>query len=306
MILLFMAVLSLTMLQTVVVQADEDEKKIQESIRKLQNTKADIRIKAAHSLQEFVQRRTETGFEVDEGARTKAQKAIPSLVKALTDPDKKVRDAAEVTFRLVTDLPEKDVNVLRASLHLLMLKEKKDVARRKFAADGLGKLGGAARYAVPALADVLEKEEDLVTQKTIAYNLKKIVENVSGEVPQGEEAFPALLKTLEHRDPSVRSDVAYALRKIVERRGGDIPQWKEGDAVPQLVEALKDPVESVRSDILAILKELRKHFGTEIDGALRELFKEKFLTTCPPGTPVSLSPEAEELAKAIDLVIEKK
>lgn len=104
----------------------------------------------------------------------------------------------------------------------------------------LGKIGNAARPAIPALVRISGKDPDIERAATAAIN------RILLSPPIGPGDVPTLMRELRDPEPSTRVRAAKAL-------GGLGPAGKP--AIPLLVEALKDPDSDVR---LLALKALRR------------------------------------------------
>lgn len=125
---------------------------------------------------------------------------------------------------------EEDVTALVQSL------KDRDVAVRRMAAEGLGRLGGVAQGAVGALVEALGDDDELVRGS--------VAEALGSMGPAAEAAVPALVTALRDPEEFVRRVAAGALGNIGPGAG---------EAVPTLTRALKDREEFVRRAVAEAL-----------------------------------------------------
>ena len=157
--------------------------------------------------------------------RTRSDKAIPGLLKALEDPDSYVRwRATEALGKLgsVEAIP----GLLKA------LEDPNEYVRRR-ATEALGNLGSVE--AIPSLLKALEDPNEYVRWRAIEalWNLGNV------------ETIPSLIKALEDSNFNVRESATEALGKL-----GSV------EAIPGLLKALEDPNKHVRESVTEALGKL--------------------------------------------------
>lgn len=231
----------------------------------------------------------------------KASGATPALMKALNDSNENVQQRAMFAFKAVTGLSKTKVEDLQRVLKTLKEEESSDRGH-----DGAIRLLNrsdikVAKYAVLQFSTLLEEEKDIKTKLAILSSVNEIVKGTV-DIPQWGELFSALSRALKDKDSVVRRELVYLLKKMIdEKKAMDevtLSKLKKGLDLPSLVEALKDSSEMVRNDALAILRELRKFFGDEINYILRGQFEEKFQTGCPVSS-LKLAPEVETFVQDV-------
>ena len=175
-------------------------------------------------------RRRERAVEALGLLRAPHEIAIPALIRAMDDADALVRLAAALAAGRI--LPPWQVEPgpgLQKLLPALVGATKDpDPNVRRRAATSLGERGAAARAAVPALVELLEKEELTWLQGYVADALGHFG-------PAAAPAVPALSKALRSADAGLRGHAVCALGRIQREK-----------AVPMLVEMLQDPHVNVR------------------------------------------------------------
>jgi len=163
-----------------------------------------------------------------------AEQAGPALLAALEDSDPHVRAIAAASLPKVGVSPDEAVPALRRMLET----DQKVVAARV-----LSEYRGAAKPALQALVAVLtDKKLDSETRWNAARTLGKLG-------PNGVDAIPVLVESLEDEAATVREHSAEAL--------GDIGPLA-ADAVPDLVSVLDDPATRVRRDAVRSLGQIGK------------------------------------------------
>jgi HEAT repeat protein len=133
--------------------------------------------------------------------------------------------------------------------------EDKEPAKRREAADALGKLGARAKTAIPALMAALKDE---FVSSNAALALRGI----------GAPAVPALVKGLKNANPMVRARSALGLAKM---------DGAAKSAVPALKKALKDHDARVRLRVAYALwnadpKQPDEDAVMELTAAVRDLY----------------------------------
>ena len=201
----------------------------------LEDPVRDVRVKAAGSLKKIgthctdalLQALQEGGDELrKEAARVlgdiKDLRAVPFLVKALGDPDEKVRGRAA---NALEKIGEPAVEALQAAL------SSDDPNIRALAASILTKMGLKP-------SELVSAEEGLSVERLEGARARELIlEGKWEEVATlGENAVEALLEAVEDRDPEVRRGAAWALGVIRNPR-----------VVDALVSLLGDEDGSVRS-----------------------------------------------------------
>jgi HEAT repeat protein len=157
---------------------------------------------------------------------------IPLVLKALDDPDYKVKFSASniLSARLIREFPEELKNLREAVPKLISFLEDQDSPACGDAISALGQLGDIT--ACPTLFKLSSEGDSYV--RGIA---------LEGLVQLGcFEAKPKLIETLEDPDPFVRSASAKGLTEI-----------KCEESIPALIDLLKDPDVVVYSSISEVL-----------------------------------------------------
>ncbi len=159
--------------------------------------------------------------------------AVPALIETLTNPKEKVlaRQYAAIALTKVGSNPKEIVSALAGRL------DDKESAIRRSAAGALGKIGPAARAALPRLIAMSGNEtEDPVVREYAVRALTRID-------PNDANVVSALIRVLEDENPQVREAAVEALLEVsVATR--EIGAAK-GD-VPALATQLKDKDRLVR------------------------------------------------------------
>ena len=165
--------------------------------------------------------------------------AVPALVRAMDDSDASVRLAAALAAtRHLPAWQEEPGPALKKLLPSLVAATRdQDPQVRCRAATALGERGPAARTAVPALVEMLEKEELAWIHGYTALALGNIG-------PAAAPAVPALEKALRTGNPGERQRFVFALGRIQREK-----------AVPMLIEMLQDPNLDVRRQAVSSLGE---------------------------------------------------
>jgi len=192
----------------------DDGTPVQKLIQQLQDPDETTRLRAAKELGKL-------------GAA--AASAIPALQTATKDADEDVRRVAANSLRTIqatlTSGPSEQVQRL-----INELQSPNEFVRLK-AAKELGKLGPAARDAVPALQKLASDPDEDV--RVIAANSVRLIQAGAGP----SEAVQKLIQQLANADEIVRMKAAKDLAKIG-------PSAKS--AIPALQKLLQDPDEDVR------------------------------------------------------------
>jgi HEAT repeat protein len=138
-----------------------------------------------------------------------ALSAVPALTRALGDPDLFVRWAAARTLGKMVpadeDTPVPGV-LVAAVPEIARLLCDPDLDLRLAAATALGRFGPAARDAVPALAQTVNKGDVEIRVAAI--------EALGNIGPDAAPAIPAVIEALSHSDPRVRSAAAHLLGRF--------------------------------------------------------------------------------------------
>lgn len=242
--------LSLTLLllataQTARAQADGEAQAVLTFAGQLKDENAQVRALAAERL-------------VSLGGEAKA--AIPALVEALRDSDRKVRNHSVVALG-----------------HLWWY---------------WGARGPEAETAVPALIELLLKDDDRYTRREAAYALARIGQ-------RAKAAIPALTQALNDREETVRKYAGYALNDIGKADPLDVPtlvsRFKDKDvqvreeaaerllsqdeevrraALPALLEGIKDSNRKVRiNSVMALNNLFGRERGPEVEAVVRAMME---------------------------------
>jgi HEAT repeat protein/S1-C subfamily serine protease len=204
------------------------------------------------------------------------QTVFPVLTAALKDPDLQVRVAAAEALTTVSPLQAGDLPLL-----LDMLKHQ-DVLVRGVAARAVGKLGAAARSAIPALTELVRGTPDREVRRAGIGALAQFG-------VEAREAIPALIEAL--KDEALRPDVIPVLGKM-----GAAAK----DAVKALAEALSDANAATRASSLAALGKI----GPDAKEAVPDLVKlldgkDRNLRLQVLATLLQIGPGAEEAISAL-------
>jgi HEAT repeat protein len=216
-----------------------------------------------------------------------ARAAVPALIKALSDPDARLRVAAVYTLgraagehglaqlRRRSGLPPRDGDEGDATAvpALVAALRDSDQFMRGYAADALASIGPVAKDAVPALLAALNDprdEEHLHARYKAALALAQIG-------PDAKVALPALVKALGDEERSVRyaaasvlcgmrADAAEAAPALIKLLGSDYSMFGDSRSgmrasimdigtgvIPALIEALGDDSVKVRDFAATIL-----------------------------------------------------
>jgi len=203
--------------------------------------------------------------------------AVPALIAALKDSDRKVRESAAKALGDIGPAAKEAVPALIAAL--------KDGDRfvQSLAAKVLGEIGPAAKEAVLALIDA-QKDSDRKVRESAAEALEDIG-------PAAKEAVPALIAALKDSDRKIRKFAAEALGKIG-------PAAKE--AVPELIAALKDVDRKVREFAAKALGEIgpaAKEAVPALIAALKDV--DRFVQSLAANALGKIGPAAKEAVPAL-------
>jgi HEAT repeat protein len=156
--------------------------------------------------------------EIGEGSKTSVPQLVEALVKTLPDRDQKVSRSAAISLG--------NIGSKEAVPYLIEALKNGDEVTRFLAADACGRIGAGAKDAVPYLKKALKEPEPQRVRDVAAIALGKIGAGAKDAVPALIEAFK--------KDPedSVRS---YAVAAV-----GEIGASGVREAVPVLIDALKD------------------------------------------------------------------
>jgi len=153
-----------------------------------------------------------------------AQQALPSVVKLASDPDAYARRKAALAMVRIDPKGDGVITALTALL------SDTAVSVRHHASKALGMAGSAAAESISALEKNLDDARPEIRRST-ALALGQI----------GEQAVPALVRSIGSKDPLVRKYAARAL--------GDAGKGKAaGQVAAALAKALKDPDAEVRRE----------------------------------------------------------
>ncbi|AFY32265.1 HEAT repeat domain-containing protein [Calothrix sp. PCC 7507] len=172
------------------------------------------------------------------------------------------------------------------STYIQKLKDK-DATVRYFAAGALGRMGGEAKAAIPALITALQSDKDA----TVRYSAASALGSMRGET---KAAIPALMTALQSdKDKDVRSNAAGALMSM----GGEAKA-----AIPALMTALQsDKDKDVRSNAAGALMSM----GGEAKAAIPALMtalqsdKDKDVRSNAAGALMSMRGEAKAAIPAL-------
>ena len=156
-----------------------------------------------------------------------AKAAVPALLETLKDEHEVRVWANYALFRIVSH-PEAIPNLIEA------LKDQYGVVR-EVPVIALGNIGPDARAAVPALIEALNVEQEWIRRRA-AWALGKIG-------PGARAAVPALIEALRDENRRVGVSAHYALFRIV----------SHPEAIPNLIEALRQGTHLVREDAARVL-----------------------------------------------------
>jgi HEAT repeat protein len=199
-------------------EPDGQNKALSDAVRMLKDPDVEVRRKGAGKIGEL-------------GAAGK--EAVPALLVALKDPDARVRSNAAVSLCAIDRTHSREaVSVLVAAL------DDPNPYTRAMMALSLGGLGPEARGAVPALLKAL-KDPEAGVRRQAAMALGQIG---PGEGGDAKEVVAALIAAV--KDPATRQGAVGALVNFGSAAA---------DAVPVLLEVLKEGDASVRVDAIQIL-----------------------------------------------------
>ncbi len=211
-----------------------------------------------------------------------AKDAVPSLIKALKDEDEVVRICAAEALRRIGELKAQVSTLIE-----LLKGSNKYVC--SLAAETLGKLGRAAKKAVPELREAL-KDKDEKVRRVAAKALAGIGQAAKKAIPDlvatlkdkdrevcqnaamalaaiGLPAVAALIEVLKNEDERVRRAAIKALANM---------GWEAKDAIPDLIEALKDKNEEVAMQALRALVMIGSLAVPALIEGLNEINEERF------------------------------
>ncbi|HXT41832.1 MAG TPA: HEAT repeat domain-containing protein [Candidatus Angelobacter sp.] len=192
----------------------------------------------------------------DEAVRQIGTNAIPTLLRMA-----RARDSA-LTLKLIG---------LARKQHWIKINHTSASVRNIEAVYGFRQLGADGKDAVPALIEICEQNLSRTSQETIPAALGYIG-------PAAKQAIPVLLRCATNTNPVVRGNAIYALGQIhgdpelvlpvLIRSLHDSDHGVRGDAafavgafgarqaVPTLLELLKDELESTREEAAEALKKI--------------------------------------------------
>ena len=166
------------------------------------------------------------------------QTAVPTLIEALKDTDKIVRRSAAFSMSRIDKLSKAAILALKTAL------KDREISVRVSAAVVLALVEPSSRpKTMPILIDGV-KSEDEFTRSFATYSLKKIREIDALAI---EKRIESLIQQLYHQQVDKRYQAAVALGKMGKSAAG---------AVPDLIVALKDKDEKVRSSTYQALKQI--------------------------------------------------
>src|SRR5262249_16364561 len=176
-----------------------------------------------------------------------SQPAVPALVQSLADESWEVGCAARLALRCVGAGSGDQVE------ELVRLLDEPDWAVRRGAVEALGRMGWAARIAVPALVARLADHDPHLPKK-----IQLALACIAPDWPRRTDltaALPKLVSKLEARDPQRRQAAAEALGRCGRAA---LP------AVPSLLERLIDRHEYVRMSIEMALDQIDPEWRDEV------------------------------------------
>ena len=199
----------------------------------LKNPHERIRRKATDALQQF-------------GAE--AKEVVPALVELLKAENTEIREAAIDVIQEIGPDASAAVPALR-----LVLSENSPRNLKLGAAYALGKIGPAAKDAVPELVKALEAKDEVND-----FLRSNAADALGGIGPEAKAAVPALIATLENDDVRSPTCAAFALGSIGADAKAAIPAliqaMKQAESKKNQAEALGQIAESLqkREDVSAI------------------------------------------------------
>ena len=160
-----------------------------------------------------------------------ARPALTALQEATSDADEDVRRVATNSLKAVQSANAPSEQIARL---IRDLRDADDIVRFK-AARELGKLGPAARDAIPDLQRLLQDPDEDV--RRVAATSLRLIQTDAGPGPVANEAVQRLIQNLTNNDELIRIRAAKDLAKL-----GPAAR----DAIPALQRLLQDPDEDVR------------------------------------------------------------
>ncbi len=157
-----------------------------------------------------------------------------ALVKALNDPDAKVRQSTADLFAMINEVPKPAIPVLAG-----LVREDKKIAVRRSAAQALLKAGPAAKETLPVLKEA-KKDKDGLLRVYAGAAVARIEDT-------DEDAVRFLLQFAAHKDAAVYGAVIDVFSAIGVR------------AIPVLKDGLKDKDPEVRHWTIAAINSTRKN-----------------------------------------------
>ena len=147
----------------------------------------------------------------------KASAARPALVRLLEEEARRQKQPGE--YFSPKDVRQKAVFALgsigaepEATVKLLTgLLEHKEAGLRVWSALGLGRMGADAKAAIPALIEMLADEQSVLPPASCAFSAHPGHAASTALVNIGKDSIPALVQSLDARDPRVRVRAADAL-----------------------------------------------------------------------------------------------
>lgn len=268
----------------------------------------------------------------------KAKVAVPVLIKRLLDEDVAVGVESAIALYAIAGWMDLYVPVLANALQ----------EEPHYVANAIMRIGPAAKPVVPVLIAFVREADDEsvrhravlalgyigIEDKTTVSMLVDIMKTKNGGASCntvsalrfiGRPAVPALIETLSHSDPDLRSSAAFALGEM--GREAD-------DAVPALIQALKDEDEDVRQEVESslqgiasdgvsswslpsclsavkrdkVLREIASAImrsrGKNLTAGIEEALIKEALSQLPKAIDGLNSPEGEEREQAADILRE--
>jgi HEAT repeat protein len=202
------------------------------------------------------------------GLGPRAKAAVPALLEVLTTPDPTDRSAAALALWQI------DKNPAGVPALIEDLEDTTSAGVRSQAAWALGRIGGAAKTAVPALALAL-KDNPWTPGENSGFHIP--VALALWRIARHPAAVPALTACLKDSEASRRWEAAHALGAI----GADARA-----TVPALAELLKDEKDSVRGSAALALGAMGARAKAAVP-ALREAARVQWIREPepPPGAP---------------------
>ncbi|HVE42586.1 MAG TPA: HEAT repeat domain-containing protein [Planctomycetota bacterium] len=170
-----------------------------------------------------------------------AKVVVPSLLRAIKDPDRRIRLSAAAALAQFDPTVEDTLPILIAALE----DDRSNEEEKDEAARALGSFGPRARPALPLLHERM-KHGDAATLALVEI---------------GPASIPGLTAGLQHEDAALRRRAARALR---------LQGPTARNAVPLLLERVKDPDPGVRVEAIAALGEIHRDKAIPV---LRDLLR---------------------------------